>query len=195
MILGLTGFSGAGKSTVATIFKEHGFYHLDCDRLVHEEVYRDPEVLSAIAAAFGADLLCEGTLNRPALRARTMGKPEALKKLNDTVMPFILQHIERKLEKHKAEPIILDAPLLFESGLDRKCDKVLSVITDREEALHRIMERDGLSRTDAEKRLSSQPPAEFYIKKSDYVLENNQGLHTLSKQALELLQELYDPAL
>lgn len=195
MILGLTGFSGAGKSTVAAIFKEHGFYHLDCDRLVHEEVYHDPKVLSAVAAAFGDDLLCEGTLNRPALRERTMGNPDALKKLNDTVMPFILQHIERKLEKHKEKPIILDAPLLFESGLEQKCDKVLSVIADREEALHRIIERDGLTRSEAEKRLSSQPPAEFYIQKSDYVLENNRGLSALSEQARTLLQELYDPAL
>ncbi len=195
MILGLTGFSGAGKSTVAAIFKQHGFYHLDCDQLVHEEVYHDPEVLSALANAFGEDLLCEGTLDRPALRRRTMGNPAALKKLNDTVMPFILLHIERKLHSHKAEPIILDAPLLFESGLDQKCDKVLSVIADPEEALQRIMERDGLSRTDAEKRLSSQHPAAYYIEKSDYVLENNRGLAALTEQTTALLQELYDPAL
>ena len=195
MILGLTGFSGAGKSTVAAIFREHGFYHLDCDRLVHDEVYHDPTVLSAIADTFGQDVLHEGILDRPALRQRTMGDPAALKKLNETVMPFILMHIECKLEAHKQQPIILDAPLLFESGLDQKCDKVLSVIADPEEALQRIMERDGLSRSDAEKRLSSQHPAEFYIRKSDYILENNQGLAALTAQAMALLQELYDPAL
>ncbi len=195
MILGLTGFSGAGKSTVAAIFKEHGFYHLDCDRLVHEEVYHDPEVLAALAKAFGEDLLHEGTLDRPALRGRTMGDPAALKKLNETVMPFILLHIERTLEAHKDEPIILDAPLLFESGLDRKCDKVLSVIADPEEALQRIMARDGLTRSDAEKRLSSQHPAEFYIQKSDYIFKNDRGLAALTEQATALLQELYDPAL
>ena len=195
MILGLTGFSGAGKSTVAAIFKENGFYHLDCDRLVHEEVYRDPAVLNALSAAFGEEVLQDGLLNRPVLRQKTMGNPEALKKLNETVMPFILQHIEDTLEAHADQPIILDAPLLFESGLDQRCDKILSVIADKQEALQRIMERDGLSRCDAEKRLSSQHPATFYTQRSNYVLENNRGLSDLEKKTRALLQALYDPAL
>ena len=193
MILGLTGFSGAGKSTVAAIFKENGFYHLDCDRLVHEEVYHDSEVLSAIADAFGAELIREGELDRPALRQRTMGNPDALKKLNDTVMPFILLHIERTLKAHQNQPIILDAPLLFESGLDQKCDQVLSVIANPKEALHRIMERDHLSMEDAQKRLSSQHPAEYYIQKSDYVLTNDGELSLLKEQTLALLHRIHDP--
>ena len=86
MILGLTGFSGAGKSTVAALLKENGFYHLDCDALVHNEVYRASEVLAAIEEAFPG-VVCEGKLDRPALRSRTMGDPAMLKKLNDTVMP------------------------------------------------------------------------------------------------------------
>ena len=80
MILGLTGFSGAGKSTVAEILKENGFYHLDCDALVHHEVYRDPAVLAAVEAAFGG-VVKNGVLDRPALRTKTMGNREALKKL------------------------------------------------------------------------------------------------------------------
>lgn len=195
MILGLTGFSGAGKSTVAAIFKEHGFYHLDCDRLVHEEVYHDPEVLTALAQAFGEDLIQDGELDRPALRRRTMGDPLALKTLNDTVMPFILLHIQRTLDAHRSEPVILDAPLLFESGLHEKCDKILSVIANPEEALRRIMERDRLTAEEAQKRLSSQHPAEYYTEKSDYVLINDQGLAALTEQATELLNQLHDPAL
>lgn len=195
MILGLTGFSGAGKSTVAEIFKEHGFYHLDCDRLVHEEVYHDPEVLAALAQVFGDDLIQNGELNRPALRHRTMGDPKALKTLNDTVMPFILLHIRRTLDAHRNEPVILDAPLLFESGLHEECDKVLSVIADPEEALHRIIERDHLTAEEAQKRLSSQHPAEYYTEKSDYVLVNDQGLAALTKQTVALLNQIYDPAL
>lgn len=195
MILGLTGFSGAGKSTVAALIKEHGFYHLDCDQLVHDEVYRDPQVLAAIAAAFGEDLLHSDGLDRPALRRRVMGKPDALKKLNDTVMPFILEHIERKLITHQKEPIVLDAPLLFESGLDQKCDKVLSVITDPDVALERIITRDGLTRPEAEKRLASQHPAAFYIERSDYIIKNNEGIQALKQQTLELLKHLHDQAL
>ncbi len=195
MILGLTGFSGAGKSTVAAILKENGFYHLDCDRLVHEEVYQDARVLSALADVFGEEVVQDGTLNRPLLRQKTMGNPKALSALNETVMPFILTHIRQKLKEHKNEPIVLDAPLLFESGLDRDCDKILSVITAPTEALHRIMDRDHLTEEEAEKRLSSQHPADYYIQKSDYVLINDGDLSVLTKKTAALLNTIYDPAL
>ncbi len=195
MILGLTGFSGAGKSTVAAIFKENGFYHIDCDRLVHEEVYQDPQVLAALTDAFGEDILQEHRLNRAALRARTMGNAEELKRLNQTVMPFILAAIQAKMDAHSKENIILDAPLLLESGLDQKCDRVLSVIADREEAAERIMERDHLRPEEAEKRLSSQHPAAFYTEKSDYVLCNSEDLEALHRHTMELIQKIHEEAL
>lgn len=190
MILGLTGFSGAGKSTVAELFKEHGFYHLDCDWLVHNEVYRDPIVLTALAQAFGPEVVKNGALDRPALRKCTMGNPAALKRLNQTVMPFILEHINQTIAAHSGENVIVDAPLLFESGLDRQCDKVLSVIADPQIALERIIRRDNLTTEEAKKRLASQHPAEYYTAKSDYILKNNGGIAALKEQTLELLQQL-----
>ncbi len=190
MILGLTGFSGAGKSTVAAIFKEQGFYHLDCDAIVHHEVYEDPEVLRALAETFGEDVLCGGALDRPVLRSYTMGKPEALKQLNQTVMPFILEAIQRKLDAHREENIILDAPLLFESGLHQKCDKVLSVIADPKDAAERIIERDHLRPEEAERRLSSQHPASFYTKKSDYTIMNRGDLSALREHTLDLIHTI-----
>lgn len=194
MILGLTGFSGAGKSTVAALLKEQGFYHLDCDWVVHNEVYQDPAVLDALEAVFPG-VLKDGALDRPALRNCTMGNPDALKKLNDTVMPFILARIQSKLKKHRDSDIILDAPLLFESGLDRQCDKVLSVVSNRDTALQRITLRDGLSPADAEKRLSSQKPASFYTERSHYIIHNDQGLRELESKTLEILKELYGQTL
>lgn len=195
MILGLTGFSGAGKSTVAEIFKEQGFFHLDCDRLVHEDVYKSPDVLCALSETFGSDLLCNGELNRPLLRERTVGNPDALALLNRTVMPFILAAIDRTLEAHCQQPIILDAPLLFESGLDRRCDKILSVIADPQSAAERIIERDHLRPDEAQKRLSSQHTASFFIEKSDYILWNDGALSALRKQTLELIQRIHEETL
>lgn len=188
MILGLTGFSGAGKSTVAQIFKEQGFYHLDCDFIVHERVYRDPTVLNALANAFGNEIIDQGALNRAVLRKYTMGNPEALDHLNRLVMPFILSAINADLAAHKEQHIILDAPLLFESGLDQKCDCVLSVVADPKAAAERIILRDHLQPTDAEKRLSSQHPAEYYIEKSDYILQNNGDLNTLHQETIHLIK-------
>jgi dephospho-CoA kinase len=190
MILGLTGFSGAGKSTVAAIFKEQGFYHLDCDDIVHHQVYRDPQVLQALADSFGTDILCQGALDRAALRNHTMGNPQALDRLNQTVMPFILDAIQQTLDAHKKENIILDAPLLFESGLDLKCNKVLSVISDPKKAANRIIERDHLRPEEAKKRLSSQHPADFYIQKSDYFIINDGDLSSLREKTLKLIRML-----
>ena len=195
MILGLTGFSGAGKSSVAAIFKEHGFYHLDCDDIVHNQVYRDPKVLQALAAAFGDDLLEDGVFNRIRLREKTMGNPAALKQLNTLVMPFILAAVQKDLDAHQAENIILDAPLLFESGLDQKCDRILSVIADPKQAAERIIKRDHLNPSEAEKRLASQHSADFYTEKSDYIITNNGNLPALENEILHLIQTIYDETL
>lgn len=188
MILGLTGFSGAGKSTVAQIFKQHGFYHLDCDNIVHERVYRDPIVLNALCEEFGKEIVSGGALNRTILREYTMGNPEALQRLNRLVMPYILSAIQADLTEHRGSHIILDAPLLFESGLDQKCDCILSVIADPKVAEERIILRDHLLLAEAEKRLSSQHPAEFYTDKSDYILQNDGDLKTLQQDTLNLIQ-------
>ncbi len=190
MILGLTGFSGAGKSTVAAILKENGFYHLDCDVMVHNEVYTDPAVLEALSAVFGNGILSNGGLDRIALRHCVMGNPEAPDTLNRTVRPFILDYINRHLRAHAQENIILDAPLLFESGLEQQCDKVLSVVTDADIALKRIIERDALSEEEAAKRLRSQHPAAFYTERSDFVIRNDHDLNDLKQQTLSILKEL-----
>ncbi len=188
MILGLTGFSGAGKSTVAQIFKEQGFYHLDCDFIVHERVYRDPTVLNTLANEYGNEIIENGALNRAVLRKYTMGNPNALERLNSLVMPHILSAIHDDLMEHNEDHIILDAPLLFESGLDQKCDCVLSVIADHKAATERIIQRDHLQPNEAEKRLSSQHPAEYYTSKSDYVLYNNGDLTALHQETINLIK-------
>lgn len=192
MVLGLTGFSGTGKSTVAAYLAEKGFYHIDCDRLVHQEVYRDQAVLSSIAAAFGEKMVENGQLNRAALRQITFGDPAATARLNQVVMPHILAAIEGALEAHKGEPVVLDAPLLFEYGLEKKCDRTISVIAAEETAVHRIMARDHLSEADARKRLSSQHPAAYYAAKSDFLIENDQDAEQLKKRIREVLSAIYD---
>ena len=190
MVLGLTGFSGAGKSTVAALLIRQGFYHIDCDQVVHNEVYQDPKVLDAIAAAFGAETVQEGVLDRRLLRNRTMGNPAAISRLNQVVMPSVMAAIERHLNTHQGEKVILDAPLLFEYGLEKRCDYTLSVIAEETLALERIVQRDSISEEDAKKRLSSQKTAAYYIDKSDYVITNNKDSAALEMQVQELLKKI-----
>lgn len=192
MILGLTGFSGSGKSTVASLLKEHGFHHIDCDRLVHEEVYRSKAVLDALVAAFGQAVINNGSLDRQALRERTFGNPAAVSRLNQTVMPYILSAIEQQLAEHAEKNIILDAPLLFEYRLEEKCDCTLSVLANEEIAVNRIIQRDQISEEAAKKRLSNQHPAAFYIDKSDFVIMNNGNLKALEQQVAQFIKELYE---
>ncbi len=192
MILGLTGFSGSGKSTVASLLKEHGFHHIDCDRLVHEEVYHSKTVLDALAAAFGDAVIHDGVLDRKALRERTFGNPAAVSCLNQVVMPHILSTIEKHLNNHSDKNVVLDAPLLFEYHLEEKCDRTLSVLADEKIAINRIIQRDQINEEAAKKRLSNQHPAAFYIDKSDFVIMNNGNLKALEQQVAQFIKELYE---
>lgn len=191
MIIGLTGFSGSGKTTVSQIFAEQGYFVVDCDRIVHEEVYRKPKVLDAIAAAFGQECVEDGKLNRAVLRSKTMGNSQETMRLNQTVLPLIAEHIQAILEQNAHRRILLDAPTLFESGLQEQCHKILCVITSPQVALKRIMERDHLSEEDAKKRLASQHPASYYTERSDFTIINDGEIDNLRDQAKKILEVLH----
>ena len=192
MVVGLTGFSGAGKSSVAKIFAEHGFFIIDCDQIVHQEVYYDPAVVSAIAKTFGSDTVSKGTIDRGILREKVMGDPEHLKKLNQTVLPFIIRHIRNILKNHQDQPVLLDAPLLFESGLNNDCDYTIAVVADPELSKERIMQRDHLTEEQAQRRISSQPSAAYYTEKCTYTLTNNEGISDLQQQTRNLIATIYE---
>ena len=188
-IIGLTGFSGSGKTTLSALFAKAGYLALDCDKIVHEEVYKDPFVLKKIAEAFGEECIKGGALDRAILRQKTMGNPQETRRLNQTVLPLIAAHIEKILEENKDRHILLDAPTLFESGLDARCDQIISVVAPKEAAIRRIMERDHLSLSDAERRLSSQKEAEYYSSRSDFTIIND-GLEEEFRQKAKALLEV-----
>ncbi len=190
MIIGLTGISGAGKSTVAALLSEYGFIHLDCDRIVHQEVYKEQNVLAAIADAFGADAVCHDGINRSVLRSRTMGDPTALARLNQTVMPYVYKAIQKHLDLHKKEDVVLDAPLLFEYDLHLKCAHTISVLCDRAVAKERMILRDGITKQDAEKRLNSQQSDSFYKTRSDFVIFNDQNPASLKESVERIIDQI-----
>lgn len=190
-LLGLTGFSGSGKTTLSKLFEQKGYLVIDCDRLVHEEVYRDPSVLSEIAKAFGQDCIKDGNLDRAALRKKTMGDPAETARLNKTVLPLISAYIEKILDENKERDILLDAPTLFESGLNVRCDKIISILAPKETLLTRIIARDHISREDALRRLSSQKSEEYYREKSDFTLFNDGSEEEFAQKAIALFEALH----
>lgn len=172
-VLGLTGQTGAGKSSLHNVAEKHGFFVINCDEVAHC-VTEKPEVLSALCRAFSNDILnSNGTLNRSSLAAAAFESEEKTALLNRTVLPFITAEISDLIEKSEKSRVLLDAPTLFESGADSFCNTTVGVIANREVRKKRIIERDGLTAAKAEQRINAGKSDEFFKDKCDYVITNN----------------------
>ena len=174
--VGLTGMSGAGKTTACEVFARSGFDIVDCDEVARAVVEPGKPALEAISAFFGSDILRgDGKLDRGKLGGIVFSDAGKLKALNDIIYPFITFEIISRIISFpagKKRPVLLDAPTLFESGADALCDTIVCVTADREFCAQRIMARDGLTREQAEKRLGSQHDADFYRERSRFCAEN-----------------------
>lgn len=189
-ILGLTGPTGAGKSTISKKAEEKGFYIIDCDKTARKAA-ENPDCLKALALNFGKDILNEsGQLVRPLLAERAFSSKEKTKLLNETIFPFINKLLSDEIGSAKAEKILLDAPTLYESGNDILCDVVIAVLADEETRLKRITERDNLDETSAKTRILAGKPNCFYEEKTPYVIYNNGDKKQLIEDFQNLLKEI-----
>ncbi|WP_339006857.1 dephospho-CoA kinase [Fusobacterium animalis] len=179
MIIGLTGGIASGKSTVSKYLAEKGFKVYDADKIaknISEEKYVQEEII----ATFGDKILDKnGNVDRKKLKEIVFENKDKLKKLNGIIHPKVIDFYKKLKEKNTNEMIIFDVPLLFESGLDKICDKILVVISDYEVQLDRIVERDKIDRELASKIVKAQLSNEERIKKADVVIENNSNLEDL----------------
>lgn len=177
-VIGLTGPSGAGKGVVSGICQKWGIPAVDADAVYHELLIPPSACLDELVHAFGKEILCQdGTLDRALLAAIvfTPGAEEKKERLNRITHHFVLDAIRtscRDLERTEAPAILVDAPLLFESGFDRECDHVLAVLAASDIRLIRIMARDGISISAALARLRAQKPDDFY-RQADGILCND----------------------
>lgn len=186
LIVGLTGPSGAGKSTVGALLREAGCAVIDCDSLTRSPEVYDRECVVRLQAAFGEDVAPGGVLNRSLLAERAFASPEGRDSLAAITFPRILGKLRQLIleeEQQGKKVIVLDAPTLFESGLDFDCARILVVTAPQEERLVRILRRDGITKEEALRRFSAQQPEEFYVRRADYVVAN--GREADLSQALE----------
>lgn len=175
-IIGLTGPTGAGKSTVGQWLAQQGCFVIDCDQVTRSPQVYDAGCLSELAAAFGPQVLVGGALDRAELARRAFASQEARSRLGEITFPRILRQVRRLMDQaasQGADVIVLDAPTLFEAGLDTACSRVLAVDAPKEERLARILRRDGLPREAALRRLEAQPSPDFYTSRADWVVENS----------------------
>ncbi len=153
--IGLTGLTGAGKSLAASILKNKGFHVIDGDGVGHGVTAR-PEILEEIKKAFGGGVIRpDGSLDRRALGNIVFSDPEKLKILNSVTHPAIKEAVLREAEAVDG-PVVIDGAVLKECGLTEHCDAVLRVTAPAELRKRRIMERDGLTAEEAERRISAQ---------------------------------------
>lgn len=188
-IIGLTGQSGVGKSTVRAVFEENGFSVIDCDGAARE-IAAKRAFLDEISERFGKRLLNEdGSLNRAETAAMIYGDRTKYSEYCGIIFPYITYYIMRKIE-NAAGDVLLDAPTLFEAGIDALCTDIISVVADTKLCVERISRRDGISLEKARERLSSQHSVSFFKEHSDFVIENSASEKELCEKALALIEEL-----
>jgi dephospho-coA kinase len=174
-IVGITGLIASGKSTLSSYIKNKGYKIVDADAISRDITKKDRIGYAKVIEEFGRDILSSnGEIDRAKLSNIVFNDKNALKKLNDTLHPLIFQEIDRQLDSYKDEKILfLDAPLLFEAKLDKKCDEIILVVCDEEVQISRIQKRDNKDYDSAKKIIDSQIAKEFKIEKSDYIIDNN----------------------
>ena len=177
-VIGLTGQTGAGKSTVAALLEREGFHIIDTDKLARQITEKESPVIPKLQEAFGADITDEnGELDRAELARRAFASKEKTALLNSITHPEIIRRTtERAFAfSEKNEPCVLDVPLLFQSGTDRYCDLTVAVTAPEQTRLERITARDGISEQAARLRMGAQEPEEYYASRADIVIRNPDG--------------------
>ena len=189
VIYGLTGQTGAGKSTVGKMLSEKGYLIVDGDVAARAIVEKGSPVLEKLVAAFGADIIDEnGELIRSALAKKAFANEDERQKLNEITHPAVtewaIDFIKANLnENHKG--VIIDAAAIFDSDIQRYCSKMIVVTTPEEERLARILSRDGLTKEAAMLRIRAQKDEQYYKERADIIVKNY-APYDLS-QELELL--------
>jgi len=177
-MVGVTGGIGSGKSAVCRAFAALGRSVISADAIARDLTERDPGVRAAIARAFGAEIYApDGPLRRQALAALVFASAAKLRTLNAIVHPPTRAAIDAAVADLPADSrspyVILEAALIYESGLDKQLGAVVVVRADEEVRITRVMQRDGLGRQEVLARMRAQMPAEEKARRADLIIDNN----------------------
>ncbi len=181
MIIGITGNSGTGKSEISKILaKKIDAKVIDADEVVKELSENGNEYYAKIVELFGISIVENNKLKKQQIAKIIYNDEEKRKELNKLTYKYVVDEIKKRANNTKYKNIIIDAPLLFESRLDKICNFTIGVIADINKKIRRICRRDNIEPETARERLNIQKEDEFYIQKSDYIIENNEKIDAIN---------------
>ncbi|MDO4397647.1 MAG: dephospho-CoA kinase [Oscillospiraceae bacterium] len=192
-LIGLTGKTGAGKSTVSKMLEGFGAFIIDGDKVAREVLNLSPDLELKLKAAFGNDIYENGVLLRKELAKRAFSSHENTELLNSIFHPVINKRLfELSNEAFKTHSVaVVDAAAVIESGFYKSCDCLITVYAPESIRLERIMRRDSLTKEEAMRRINAQKDDEFYFSKSDIII-NNFPPHDLSSQLENVKKVIFD---
>ena len=193
-IVGLCGQSGAGKTTALEIFKKFDFAVIDCDKVSRDVTGACSPCTIELCKSFGEEILNKDkTLNRKKLAEMVFISEEKVKLLNKITHKYILKEVFFLIDEYRKQEknaVIIDAPVLFESGLDKSCDTTLAICSKEEKRLERVVLRDGISHEQAKKRFSNQLSQEELCTLADVVIFNDSKLEEFEKEVMKYAEKI-----
>ena len=191
LVIGLTGSLGTGKSTVAAMFAKRGAKIIDADSITRDLLAPGKKCVKKVAKIFPGAILNPSTINRSELAKLVFNHPRELQKLTDILYPEALKVVKSQISRYKHESfVILDVPLLFESGWDKITDTTMVVKAKRSQQLQRAQKRLGLTQSDFRRRLKNQMPLKKKCDMADIIIDNSQGLMQTQKQVDAIIDRL-----
>ncbi len=194
--IGLTGGIASGKSTVSKTLADHGAALIDADLLGHRTYEPGSETFDQVVERFGADLVGEdGQIDRKILGGKVFGEPDGMKKLTDIVWPGIRRLATEELQRlasEGTEVAILEAAVMIEAGWQDLVDEVWVVTVPPETARERLMERNGLSAEDADKRINSQLTNDERSKHADVIISTDFSFDEVTNRVNEVWSALQE---
>ncbi len=179
MIVGLTGGIGSGKSTVLNFFKEQGFKTYVADVEAKKLMHEDAELRKRIIDLFGEEAYNEKGLNRVLLAEKAFNNKNLLQQLNALVHPKVRADFSSFVKQQAENSVIIyEAAILFESGNHKNCDYIITVVSNLNDRIDRLLDRDDLTREEIQKRMNQQSSDEEKVRKSQFVIRNNLLEHT-----------------
>lgn len=196
-VIGLTGPTGAGKSTVADALRGLGCAVVDADRIARSAAEL-PGCRARLRKSFGGGIFrADGSLDRRSLAEAAFSSPESTRLLNEATHPAILAECARRIAEARessCRAVILDAPLLFECGAESLCAATIAVLAPEDSRLKRIMARDGIAEDAARARMAAQHGEDYYRSRADYLFDGDMPRERLRSAAQTLLEKILEEA-